>query len=68
MCSSMSISAKKCDFPEPLPPKAPLYRDGCSSGIAHFGVLISSDEFFFAPLIDNDSPHLGNRDGVVNIT
>src|ERR1044072_5192323 len=30
--SSMRPPAKKCDLPEPLPPHAPLYRDGAKSG------------------------------------
>jgi hypothetical protein len=38
----MSISAKQCDFPEPRPPKAPLYRAGLSKGKAHRGVCILS--------------------------
>lgn len=38
--SSISSSAKKCDLPDPRPPKAPLYRAGASSGRKTLGVSI----------------------------
>src|SRR5258707_1225322 len=47
---STRSSPKKCDFPEPRPPKAPLYRTGWSSGSKTLAVGIFR--------VDNDALNL----------
>src|SRR6202012_1009903 len=55
---STSSSPKKCDLPEPLPPKAPLYRAGASSGLNILAVGIFRTDIFRA---ENDALDFMNQ-------
>src|ERR1700712_4294565 len=64
-CSAWQVSTrsspKKWDFPEPLPPYAPLYRAGCSKGSKTLAVgilrvdndALDSLDLFDGPVVTN---------------